>query len=134
MFRSCSDGHDAAEVVRISATVNMYIQQPKPLDSSVRPAFRIVGALILVGVAILFALEAVQVFSYKGDIVSTCMTETSSRSRLLCEVGDAMLRIFPTSAQATVLGIAIGCFSAAQLLLAWLLIKPQIVRNVQRME
>lgn len=42
-----------------------------------------------------------------------------------------MLRIFPTQAQAAVLGIAIGCFAAAQLLLAWLLIKPLILKNVQ---
>lgn len=110
----------------------MHTQQP--LDSSVRPAFRVIGALLLVGVATLFALEAVQVFSYKGEVVSTCARETSSRSRLLCEVGDAMLRIFPTSSQTTVLGIAIGCFSAALLLLAWLLIKPQIAKNVKRME
>ena len=124
--------HNSAKAVRISAKVNMHIQQS--LDSSVRPAFRAIGALLLVGAAILFALEAVQVFSHKGGIVNTCATETSSRSHLLCEVGDAMLRIFPKSAQATVLGVSIGCFSAALLLLAWLLIKPKILKNVQRVE
>lgn len=110
----------------------MHMQQP--LDSSIRPAFRAIGALILVGVATLFALEAVPLFSYQGGIASACATETSSRSRLLCEVGDAMLRIFPKSAQGAVLGIAIGCFSVALVLLAWLLIKPRKVKSFQRIE
>jgi hypothetical protein len=105
------------------------MQRP-PLESSVRPAFRVIGALLLVGIAVLFALDAVQVFSYKGVIASTCASETSSRSRLLCDVGDAMLRVFPTAAQASVLGIAIGCIAAALVLLAWLLIKPLILKNV----
>jgi hypothetical protein len=115
--------------MKISKTASMLMQPP--LESSVRPAFRIIGALLLFGMAILFALDAVEVLSYKGVIASTCASETSSRSRLLCEVGDEMLRIFPTQAQAAVLGIAIGCFAAAQLLLAWLLIKPLILKNVQ---
>lgn len=82
------------------------------------------------GIAILFALDAMQVFSYKGVSASTCASETSSRSRLLCEVGDVMLRVFPTEAQAAVLGIAIACFAAALVLLAWLLIKPLISENI----
>jgi len=79
------------------------------------------------GIAILVALDAVQVFSYKGVIAQyLCEQELVSGVTCCVKYGDEMLRIFPTQAQAAVLGIAIGCLAAAQLLLAWLLIKPLI--------
>ena len=78
---------------------------------------------MLVSLAALFAWDAIRTFSYKGTIVSTCSRETSAKSRWLCEIGDWMLRAFPATWQAPVLGIFTACFALALLFMAVFLLK-----------
>lgn len=87
---------------------------------------------MLVGIAALFAWDAIRTLSYKGTIVATCSRETSSKSRWLCEIGDWMLRALPTTWQAPALGIFTACFALALLFMAGLLIKG--VRNNRRLD
>jgi hypothetical protein len=100
------------------------IQQSPNYDTSARPGFRVIGALILVGVAVMFATEVVPLFSIEGRILSSCEKETSLKSRFFCDGGAFLLSLFPAPAQGPTLGLATAGFSFVLLVFAWLLIKP----------
>jgi hypothetical protein len=100
------------------------MQQSPNYDTSARPGFRVIGALILVGVAVMFATKAVPLFSVAGGIVSSCVEETSLKSRLFCDGSAFLLSLLPAPAQGPTLGLATIGGSFVLLIFAWLLIKP----------
>lgn len=102
------------------------VQQPCADDLSVRLGYRVLGALLLAGTAMMYLTKAVPLFSYPGPIVSSCARETRSKIRLLCEVGEFLLGMLPTPAQGPVLGLAVTGVSIFLLMFAWLLIKPLV--------
>jgi len=99
-------------------------QRSPNYDTSARPGFRVIGALILVGVAVMYATKAVPLFSVAGEILSSCEMETSLKSRFFCDGGAFLLSLLPAPAQGPALGLATAGFSFILLVFAWLLVKP----------
>ena len=106
------------------------IQRPPLYDTSVRSGFRVAGALLLIGMAMMFVFQAVPLFSLHGPFGSSCAQETQLKYRLSCEVGSYLLRLFPVQAQGTVLGLTSFGISLVLLAFAWLLLKPLAVKAI----
>lgn len=106
------------------------IQRPPLYDTSVRSGFRVAGALLLIGTAVMFAFRAVPLFSLHGPFASSCAQETRLKYQLSCEVGSYLLRLFPVEAQGTILGLASLGISIGLLGFAWLLLKPLAVKDI----
>ncbi len=97
--------------------------QPPPQDNSVRPPLRVLGALLLAGVAALFVRDALPLFEHQSAISSIC---NPGRGRPICELGAWLVSLFPANAQGPVLALSTIGVAGFLLLLAGLLLKPLI--------
>lgn len=104
-----------------------------PIDrasaNAVRPAFRIVGAIITLGLAVLFTLDALPLLTSNSVAMSPCAKD-STRYRVWCEVGSWMISLLPVSMHGPVLSMVGFIIASAFLVATWLLLRPLLRRLV----
>ena len=86
-------------------------------ETTVRPSLRFAGALICVGVAVMFAVGGWNSFAASGpQLNSPC---ERGRSGLWCELGKFLLSLLPASLHGPVLGVIGFVIGVAALGFAW---------------
>lgn len=101
---------------------------PPEIDYSVRPVFRVLGAVIAFGIAVLFIQQGLQLLPLDTNPQPFCF-EAPVKSRMLCELGAWMLSFLPEGLHAPVLGLAHFAFSGFLLSIGWLLLKPIFIKE-----
>jgi hypothetical protein len=99
-------------------------------DRRVRPSLRVIGALGALLIAMLMLVNAHHFFSAGKVALKNCASEIKASSRLLCHLGNEILRLLPESSRGWVEGVLHVAVAGALLYGAWRLIKPLFRRNV----
>lgn len=94
----------------------------------VRPALRIIGAVMMLLISALMILSSIPFFSATKISLKNCTGEYKASSQLLCEIGNAMMSMLPARMQGPTEGLAHIAMSALLIWLSWLLIKPLFAR------
>lgn len=97
-------------------------REPPAPDLSVRPAFRVIGAILLLGVVALFISKGIAAFSQEITALASCARE--GKGRLFCELGKLLLAQMPLSARGPALGVVAFAVAMGALLLGWWLLRP----------
>lgn len=93
-------------------------------ELQVRPALRIIGAVMMLLISALMILRSIPFFSAKKITLKSCADKYKASSQLLCEIGNAMMSMLPAQMQGPTEGLARIAMSALLIWLSWLLIKP----------
>lgn len=96
--------------------------EPHAPDLSVRPAFRVVGAILLLGVAALFVSNGIAAFSQEITTFASCARE--GKGRLFCELGKLLLTQMPSFVRGPVLSGVAFVVALGALLFGWWLLRP----------
>lgn len=94
---------------------------PPPESLAVRPVLRVLGAVLLGGIAWLFVSQAWTLFEHRSAIDATC---TSGSGRATCELGGWLLRAVPAPWQGPVMGATLVGIGGVAVLAAVGLLKP----------
>lgn len=98
----------------------------RPVDYTIRPFFRILGAVLLVCVAGIFVVQGLRLWGAASMVAEQCQ---AVRSRLWCEIGNWLLAATPQQLQgplATLMHIGSAVLLAA---LAGGLLRPLLKRG-----
>ena len=96
--------------------------QPSP-DLSVGPGFRALGALLALAYAAISFVQAYGMLSESSSALPAC-ADSSSKSRMLCIVGAAIISALPVSGQRVALAVVGAIMGIAALVAVWWLIRP----------
>ena len=94
----------------------------------VRPALRIIGAVIMLLIAALMIHSSIPFFSAKKILLKSCTGEYKASSQFLCEVGNAMMSMLTARMQGPTEGLAHIAMAALLIWLSWLLTKSFFAR------
>ena len=100
-----------------------------PEQLQVRPAFRVLGALLMLLMAALMIYDSVPFFSAEKISVKSCAGEYKSSSKILCEIGNSMLSMLPTRMQGPAEALIHLAMAALLIYLSWMLTKPLHARS-----
>ena len=99
---------------------------PNPADFAIRPWIRVLGAIFVLGIAYIFVDGAISLF--QADQIVYGYRSCGGKGRLLCELGNLVASLVPTSIRGVV-EAASGLLAAGlSMYIAWLLLKP-VVRS-----
>lgn len=101
--------------------------KPRPEDFTIRPLFRVLGALMTTFMAYILVIGAIPLFLIKELQLKECR---QLKGRLMCEVGNWFASKVPSNFQGPAEAIARLLFAGIMLYLTWRLLKPLIV-NLQ---
>ncbi len=96
---------------------------PRMPDYSVRPGFRVLGALLTLAFTVFSFVKAYDVLTLTKFSLPPCV-DPSNRSRLLCELGTAMIAGLPPFGQKLMLAATEASIGVLGFVLFWWLIKP----------
>jgi hypothetical protein len=99
---------------------------PSAPDYAVRPSLRILGAVLLAAMSVLFVAQALPLFGREVAVVGTC---PEGKGKWMCVLGSLFMSVVPSHLHGPVLGAASIAFAACLVFLAWLLVQP-LVRKV----
>lgn len=99
----------------------------------VRPAFRVLGVVLMMLVAALMIHDSIQFFSADQIILKSCAGASKASSKLLCEVGNAMLSLLPARMQGPAEALIHLTMAALLIFLSWMLIKPLYARSDEKL-
>jgi hypothetical protein len=103
-----------------------------PQQLQVRPGLRITGVVFLLLVAALMIAVSIPFFSAEKVSLKSCAGEHKVSSKLLCEVGNAMLSQLPARMQGPAEGLLHLVMAAILSFLSWLLAKPLRSRSHEK--
>jgi hypothetical protein len=98
----------------------------KPEDLSVRPVFRVLGALLLSLLAYIFFTQGIELFSAESIQPELCK---HGKGRLFCEAGNLIILSTPTHLQGPLTGGAYVTFSFLLSIISIWLIKPIFTKS-----
>jgi hypothetical protein len=99
------------------------IQQP--VDLSIRPSVRVLGALLTAAIACLFFYDGLALFTVQGVFAASCQP---GKWRWLCELVPWLVAALPASIQNPMMGMVGLVLGGILLLVTWLLIRPLFPR------
>ena len=101
-----------------------------PVDNSVRPGLRVLGAMLTISVAFMFGSDGISLWS-AAEVPRTACHAGSLKSQLLCHVGSTILLAFPPEARSVALAVTSLTISALFLVATWLLVRPLIANAIE---
>lgn len=108
-----------------------YSWAPVAVDISVRPLFRVLGAVFLGACASIFIHQAVKLLD-----ATTVRPEICDRGklvgRLLCTVSNWTLEVMPKSLQGPLSALAGAAVALVLIALAWILLRPLVSAAAKR--
>lgn len=90
----------------------------------IRPTLRVAGCIFMLLFAALMIYSSIPFFSAEKVLGKSCEVERKLTSRFFCEVGNAMLSVFPERMQGPVEALLHLGMAGLLFFLSWLLIKP----------
>ncbi len=100
--------------------------QLRPEDISVRPLFRVFGAIFLAFIINIYVSESIKLL--QADLVTPKICKPS-RHRLFCEIDNLALELIPESLQGPVFAVADLAFAYFVLCVLWWLVRPLFKRK-----
>jgi len=100
-----------------------------PQHLQVRPTLRILGAAFMLLIAALMVHSSIPFFSAEKVTLKSCAGEYKASSKLLCEVGNAMMSLLPARMQGPAEALLHLGMAAVLIFLSWALTKPLYARS-----
>ena len=101
-----------------------------PIENSVRPSFRVLGAVLTISAVLLFGSEGISSLSATNVPLSSCSSGRFT-SRVLCQAGTLLLSLLPGEMRGIVLGVTQLLVAAAFVAATWFLLRPMIIKAIQ---
>lgn len=93
----------------------------EPVDLSIRPSLRVLGALITGSIACLLFYDGVALFTVQAVFAPSCQP---GRGRWLCELVSSLVEKLPARIQNPTVGVVGLVLGGIFLLVTWWLIRP----------
>ena len=97
-----------------------------PSDHSIRPPFRVLGALLLIATSALFFHAAFDQFGRDGEVSVSC---PPGKGQYICEIGKAALRLLPARLHHPFLGLGAAAFALLLAGTAIVLLRPLLLNE-----
>jgi hypothetical protein len=104
---------------------------PVPTDTTVRPFFRVIGAVFLAAIALLYVYRAARLVEASTVLPEKC-DSIRVLSRMLCSASNGVLEVLPSSLQGPSSALAAIAFAILLLAGSWWLLKPLAICVAKR--